>query len=77
LIEDTWTHYATTFVIDVCFKSPDGLGSEVEKLRKKRLRLRDIDNPDLRDVDLKACFYGSLGSEIVHGYVDMEQPDGE
>ena len=42
-------------VIDVCFESPDGLGYEVEKLRKKRLRLCDIDDPDLRDVDLEAC----------------------
>jgi hypothetical protein len=41
--------------VAVCFESLDGLGYEVEKLRKKRLRLCDIDDPDLRDVDLEAC----------------------
>ena len=41
--------------VAVCFESLDGLGYEVEKLRKKRLRLCDIDDSDLRDVDLEAC----------------------
>jgi hypothetical protein len=43
-------------ITELSFQSNDGGNSyEIEKLRKKRLRLYNIGSPDVEGVDLKAC----------------------